>query len=445
MLRALLACFVATSVAAQWENKNVDRKIDATTQIVRTITSATLTNIGSSANSEVEWIIPESNLTKIAKMVAKVDKTVVALTETKRQDGNVFYKVSLNKPVSAGESVTIKMRCSVGEALRALPATIRQGESQMVDFNENAYFLSPYKTLKQSTVFKMPTAKVESFSDTPAPVTHNKDSIVFGEYRDIAPMSAAPLRVHFTNNKPYIVAPTLKRVLEVSMWGNLAVEEWYTIEHRGAKLKGSFSRLEYGKHPGAAPASFNSLHATLPAKADDIYFRDDIGNISTSRIMPVDRDTKTKEVIFQQRFPLFGGWKTRFYYGYNLALENVLHKTPEGLNRLKVPYASPMKDIIVEDMVVEIVLPEGVPAPEVKVGGKKIDDYDIEIRATYLDVTGRTVVVLKDKMIASPERNEELEVTFKFTTADLIWEPLYLITAFMCLFCSVIFLGRLVS
>ena len=313
----------------------------------------------------------------------------------------------------------------------------------MVDFNENAYFLSPYKTLKQSTTFKMPSSRVESYSETPSPVAHNKDVIVFGEYRDVAPMATAPLRVHFTNNKPYIVAPTLKRVLEVSMWGNLAVEEWYAIEHRGAKLKGSFSRLDYTK--GSAPASFNSLHATLPARAEDIYFRDDIGNISTSRIMHVDRDTKTKEVIFQQRFPLFGGWTTRFYYGYNLALENVLHKTADGMNRLKVPYASPMKDLIVEDMKVEIVLPEGVPAPIVKVGGKQIEDYDIEIRATYLDYTGRTVIILNDKMLASPERNEELEVIFKFTTFDLIWEPFYLITAFMCLFCSVIFLGRLVS
>ena len=54
---------------------------------------------------------------------AKVDKAEVSITESSRKEGNVFYKLTLNKPVGAGESVTIKMRCSLGEALRALPAT----------------------------------------------------------------------------------------------------------------------------------------------------------------------------------------------------------------------------------------------------------------------------------------------------------------------------------
>ena len=35
------------------------------------------------------------------------------------------------------------------------------------------------------------------------------------------------------------------RTIEVSHWGNIAVEETIDMYHTGAKLKGSFSRFEY--------------------------------------------------------------------------------------------------------------------------------------------------------------------------------------------------------
>lgn len=37
------------------------------------------------------------------------------------------------------------------------------------------------------------------------------------------------------------------RVIEVSHWGNIAIEETLDIHHDGAKLKGSFSRYEFQK------------------------------------------------------------------------------------------------------------------------------------------------------------------------------------------------------
>jgi oligosaccharyltransferase complex subunit alpha (ribophorin I) len=37
----------------------------------------------------------------------------------------------------------------------------------------------------------------------------------------------------------------MERLIEVSHWGNIAVEESVDIEHSGAKLKGPFSRYDY--------------------------------------------------------------------------------------------------------------------------------------------------------------------------------------------------------
>ncbi len=48
----------------------------------------------------------------------------------------------------------------------------------------------------------------------------------------------------------------------------------------GAVLKGPFSRYDYQRSSGAsAVKGYTSL---LPAAAQDVYYRDEIGNISTS-------------------------------------------------------------------------------------------------------------------------------------------------------------------
>jgi hypothetical protein len=78
----------------------------------------------------------------------------------------------------------------------------------------------------------------------------------------------------------------LVRELEVSHYGNLAVEEHYEIYHTGAKLATGFSRHDYQRQQqqNGAPSSWRSITALLPITATDIYYRDQIGNISTSHV-----------------------------------------------------------------------------------------------------------------------------------------------------------------
>ena len=52
----------------------------------------------------------------------------------------------------------------------------------------------------------------------------------------------SPLTVHYENNNPFLVVSRIERTIELSMWGNIAVEETVDVRHDGAKLKGSFSR-----------------------------------------------------------------------------------------------------------------------------------------------------------------------------------------------------------
>jgi len=50
----------------------------------------------------------------------------------------------------------------------------------------------------------------------------------------------------------------MERVIEVSHWGNIAVEEHIEVRHSGAALKGPFSRYDYqrSQEQGASVKSF---------------------------------------------------------------------------------------------------------------------------------------------------------------------------------------------
>ena len=56
------------------------------------------------------------------------------------------------------------------------------------------------------------------------------------------------MEVHFENNRPFLAVTDLKREIEVSHWGNIAVEETLDVRHTGALLKGPFSRYEYQRN-----------------------------------------------------------------------------------------------------------------------------------------------------------------------------------------------------
>src|SRR4051812_24443514 len=117
-------------------------------------------------------------------------------------------------------------------------------------------------------------------------------------------MQESELEVHALNNYPMAKFASMARELEVSHWGAITVEEIYELRHAGAKLKGGFSRFDYQMRRTATSPSFRSLTTTLPGSASNIYYRDQIGNISTSD-MRTDKNGDI-ELEIQTRFPIFG-------------------------------------------------------------------------------------------------------------------------------------------
>ena len=97
-------------------------------------------------------------------------------------------------------------------------------------------------------------------------------------------MQFEELKIHYEFNEPISVMNYAYRTYEVSHWGNIAVEDKYQIENIGAKLEGEFGRIDYddyGRYGGKN--AIRRLRAILPLRSFGLWYRDEIGNVSTSR------------------------------------------------------------------------------------------------------------------------------------------------------------------
>ncbi len=121
------------------------------------------------------------------------------------------------------------------------------------------------------------------------------------------------------------------------------------------------------------PGSVRSLRASLPSGASNVYYIDRIGNVSTSNFR-AGKGNKKSVLEVRPRYPLFGGWKTDFRIGYDVASSELI--SVDGVSRvhsLNVSFGIPFKEPVADVLITRIALPEG--AHDVKVHSP----YDIEV------------------------------------------------------------------
>ncbi|KAF3536439.1 hypothetical protein F2Q69_00024192 [Brassica cretica] len=394
-----------------------------------------------------------------------------------------YFLVSFATPLTPGETVTLEVLYILTHSLEPFPSEIAQSESQLVYYRDSAVILSPYHIKQQTTFFKTPSARVESFTNV-EPANRAGKEIKYGPYEDRAPYSYAPVNVHFENNSPFAVVEELVREIEISHWGSLQITENYRLTHGGARHKGVFSRVDYqSRRSISGSSSFNALLAVLPPKVNSVYYRDDIGNISTSHLRTGFKkdlldieNTREKldsskpgsmtnecslwlnhdklivcsipgvqvgdiffyrielciiELEFEPRYPLFGGWRATFIIGYRVPLEDYLFEAPDGRRYLNFTFGCPLVETIVNKLTIKVVLPEGSKDPSAVLPFTV--NQDLQVKYSYLDIVGRTVVVLqKDNVV--PTHNVPFQVYYTFKPIYMLAEPFMLVSAFFFVF-----------
>lgn len=217
---------------------------------------------------------------------SKYNALHIAVTVSMITRENHVMQITLPQALSPGATIRLKIMTVYSHAIHPYPRQIGQADKQLVQFTASgAYYLSAYPTLTQTLTITLPSgANIESFSRV-KPVAADGSQIVYGPYTDVKPFtSGAPrsLVIHYENNSPFMAVTNLDRLIEVSHWGNIAIEETIQILHTGAILKGSFSRYDYQRNPNSGQSSVKSYKSLLPAASTDVYYRDEIGDYKLS-------------------------------------------------------------------------------------------------------------------------------------------------------------------
>ncbi|KAL3315687.1 proteasome regulatory particle base subunit, partial [Cichlidogyrus casuarinus] len=266
-----------------------------------------------------------------------------------------------------------------------------------------------------------------------------KDSnlLYYGPYLDKAPFSKALFSVQYEIKDTFLTVKHMTRLIEVSHWGNIAVEEDIEIHNTGPALKGQFSRFDYMQGIGhdKAAQSWNTL---LPSSAKDIYYRDLIGNVSTSK---VSKHYSAVQVNIVPRFPIFGGWRTRYTIGYNVPAQDFLFRDKSKF-LLKMRVIDHIYDAqFVENFELKIILPEAISNIQLELpfAMKRLADSRMP---TYMDITGREVITVTAKNLIG-KHIQDFSLSYEFSMPLMLREFAMAIAAFMLLFISIIVYVRL--
>ena len=111
---------------------------------------------------------------------------------------------------------------------------------------------------------------------------------------------------------------------------------------------------------------FRDANLLLPPGIRDVYFTDNVGNVSTSHLRAapsVPKGVKSKQTStlhLRPRYPLMGGWNYTYTVGFDAPLKDwAAYDSREGKYIVAVPVFTQYPDTVIDEAEVKIILPEG--------------------------------------------------------------------------------------
>ncbi|KAL6707812.1 dolichyl-diphosphooligosaccharide--protein glycosyltransferase subunit 1 [Coniothyrium glycines] len=443
-----------------FKNTNLVRNTNLDRAYPRETINAIIENIDSKPQSEYYLPFETSLLARIGglevrdKQAAEKGTFKVEVVGLDTESSTEYYLIHLPEPLAPGAQQTISISYTTLSALKPVPAQLAQSAKQYVQYTFSAYAPSAYVTEKQKTKVKFPNSDIPDFTTLPADLNdENKvdpqkqgSTFTYGLYNNVPAGVQQPVSVRYEFTKPLTHATLLERDLEVSHWGgNLASEERYWLVNQGAGLKNHFSRVEWQKQSYMNPPTFalKGLNLPLAPGALDPYFTDDIGNVSTSRFRPGNKEALLE---LKPRYPVFGTWKYSFRVGWNADLSTYLRKLAAGDTYvLKVPFLEGPRSaegISYARVNLRVILPEG--ATNVKFQTTvPIVDNSTSLHTTFMDTIGRTTLSLTAINLSDDFRDRDLIVTYDYPWTAGYRKPVVITLGIFAVLAAVLVLGSI--
>ena len=379
------------------------------------------------------YLVPKNNSHSLIRITAQTNKKK-KLEINKISDDNDYdyYDILLQG------STEITVNEDYFEKLLFKPKNIYIKESQLELFLDSVNLVSAYPVKTTTTTVVLPHEKTNLIKYSKTNSNRSGDKIIYALTEEIPAFISKKLYIHFENNKPLTVFNYAIKTFQVSHWGNIAVTEEYQIENIGAKLIGEFGRIDYDNGITGGKNALKSIRATLPLRAWGLWYRDEIGNVSTSN---AKREMNDVDLLLTPRFPILGGWKSNYDIGYNLPTKFHVTTNNKGNYMVNLTFGMPYKNMLAKNYTVKIILPESADNINVKL---PIDaQYHISYDKEYgcLDLFGRKSVIINLNNMYDVY-NTNIFITYDYKWTMLFVKPFILIVYFLILFTITIIYSR---
>lgn len=173
---------VLGAIDADIENKNVDRTIDLTSQLVKVSYKITLEHKAKKPISSYVFLVPKDDCEKLSFISARDSAKKEMKVTLSKDASDCSYTMTLP---SQNANPVVYIETIFAKALQPYPTEITQAERQLVRYFGHATFYSPFKTLSQKTTIHLASRNVESFTQF-KPSVHSDTQIVYGPYENVA-------------------------------------------------------------------------------------------------------------------------------------------------------------------------------------------------------------------------------------------------------------------
>ncbi|TRM67578.1 Ribophorin I [Schizophyllum amplum] len=455
----LLALALPCLSAPSFENTAVVRTIDLGGSVTGVTTTYAIKALEAADTYTIALSAEDRGHTSWIEAKVKGDSNALQLKEhTTNPDSDVhLVDVVLPEPLLAGATLNLVLDTVQTHATWPWPDQAKQTDEQALKYKTGLFVISPYETLVQRTKMRLASPSVISFTEpenmsaftTDAPVTRSGATITYGPYSNVPPSATSDFAaqtqqsvvVHYKYEYPVYEVTEYKRAAEISHWGaNLNIQDEIVLYNAGPTLKGHFSRLDYqgqAYFKRSNPLIIPGLALHLPAGVRDVYYYDQIGNVSTSALRVPPKSSKRSNQFslleMRPRYPILGGWKYAFTLGWDAPLaDSASYDAATGTYIVEVPIMISLPAAVVDEVEVKIILPEGATDVTYTPPFPALSNW-ASTHITYLDTTGRPELTFKYKDLTE-KHAQSIYVSYKVSTSAHLKKPLTVATALLGLF-----------
>lgn len=178
-----------------------------------------------------------------------------------------------------------------------------------IDFHYKSFYQFKPKKISlfddqkvHATVYAVPASVYTVEKSVGQVIYGSKDSTKRSEYSTDqvkAPLLSSKRTLAFILNIHFVHSKLTKRYIEISHWGNVYFNDEYYLHNRGAKFRGEYSNIDFNKYNvNTGKNAFREERIRLPTTAWGFFYRDEIGNITTSTVQKTVSKFNFRVAIF---------------------------------------------------------------------------------------------------------------------------------------------------